>query len=93
MDLLYQEKLEVLSSHSGSSPVDLCKEWESFSVMLTEHYSMAKTRDVLKDLVTDKLGSVYPELACLAKLNMVIPFTTADCERAFSTMKRIKRNR
>ena len=93
---MYQEKLEVLSSHYGSdenSPVDsdkLCKEWESFSVMLTEHYSMAKTRDVLKDLATDKLGSVYPELACLAKLNMVIPFTAADCERAFSTMKRIK---
>lgn len=92
-DSLYKEKLGVLSSHYGNdenSPLDrnkLCKEWESFSVMLREHYSMAKTRDVLKDLATDKLGSVYPELACLAKLNMVIP---SDCERAFSPMKRIK---
>jgi len=91
-----QERLETLASHYGTgedAPVnaeELCKEWESFSLMLADHYSKAKTREVLRDVASDKLQPVYPQLARLATIGLAIPFSTADCERAFSTMKRVK---
>ena len=93
-----QKNLEILASHYGTgddAPVnaeELRKEWESFSVMLVDHYSKAKTREVLRDLASDKLRPVYvyPQLAHLACISLTIPFSTADCERAFSTMKRVK---
>ena len=44
-------------------------------------------RDVLHDLASDKLKLVYPQLARLASLGLMIPVSTADCEPAFSTMK------
>ena len=70
---------------------DLHKEWESFSLMLSDHYSKAKTREVLHDLASDyKLQPVNSQLARLAIIGLSIPFSTADCERAFSTMKRVK---
>ena len=65
------------------------KEWESFSVMLADHYTTVKTEEVLHDLASEKLKDVYPQLACLASLGLTIPFSTADCERAFSSMKRV----
>ena len=37
---------------------ELRKEWESFSVMLVDHYGGAKTREVLCDLASDKLQAV-----------------------------------
>ena len=88
-----KENLDVLLAHYGDSLVDggeVYKEWESFSVLLKEHYTGAKARDVLKDLASESLGLVYPQLAKLAQVCLVIPFTTADCERAFSSMNRIK---
>ncbi len=69
---------------------ELRKEWESFSIMLVDHYGKAKAREVLHDLASDKLQPGYPQLARLACLGLTIPFSTADCERAFSTMKRVK---
>ena len=62
----------------------------SFSVMTVDHYSGAKTRDVFRDLASDKLQTVYPQLSCIACLGLCIPFSTADCEHAFSAMKRVK---
>ena len=92
----YKEKLQLLISHYGTgedAPVSaekLRKEWESFYYMLQDHYSNAKAIEVMKDLVNEKLNPVYPQLSCLANLALVIPINTADCERAFSTMKRVK---
>ena len=59
---------------------ELRKEWESFSVMLVDHYGGAKTREVLRDLASDKLQAVYPQLACIACLGLSIPLSTPDCE-------------
>ncbi len=91
----FLENLEILASHYGAgndAPVnaeELRKEWESFSVMLVDHYGKAKARDVLQDPASDKLQSAYPQLRCLVCLGLTIPFSTADCECAFSTMKRV----
>ena len=88
--------LQLLVSHYGTgddAPVnaeELQKEWGSFSVMLADHYSKAAAREVLRDPAGNKLKLVYPQLARLASLGLTIPFSTADCEPAFSTMNRIK---
>lgn len=36
------------------------------------------------------LQLLYPNLCKLAQICLVLPLSTADCERAFSTMKRVK---
>ena len=36
------------------------------------------------------ISVVYPNLSKLAQVFMALPIGTADCERGFSTMKRIK---
>ena len=36
--------------------------------MMVDHYSGAKTRDVFRDLASDKLRTVYPQLSCIACL-------------------------
>ena len=58
--------------------------------MLADHYTRVKTEEVLHDLASEKLKDIYPQLACLASLCLTIPLSTADCERAFSSMKRVK---
>ena len=54
-------------------------------------YTGAKAREVLEDLASESLGLVYPQLAKLAQVSLVIPFTTADCEHAFSSMNYLKK--
>ena len=47
--------------------------------------------DVLKMLTTDTtFPLVYPYFVKLAQVCLTLPISTADCERAFSTMRRIK---
>ena len=53
--------------------------------MLADHYSKATAREVRHDLAGNKLKLVHPQLAHLASLGLTMPFSTADCERAFST--------
>ena len=36
------------------------------------------------------LNLVYPNFAVLSRICLTLPISTADCERAFSTMRRIK---
>ena len=38
----------------------------------------------------DTLKAMYPNLAILALICLVLPVSIVDCERGFSTMKRIK---
>ena len=50
------EQLQLLLSHYGTgddAPLnaeELHKEWKSFSILLADHYSKAKTKDVLHNL-------------------------------------------
>ena len=47
--------------------------------------------EVLKLLVSDKtISHLYPQLRKLATIALILPVSTVECERAFSTMKRNK---
>ena len=54
-------------------------------------YPSNKLLDLLHSLSSDQLRQdVFPELIKLLKIVLTIPMTTAEPERRFSTLKRIK---
>ena len=58
---------------------------------LCMHCRNLSMADVLKMLTTDTtLLLIYPNFVKLAQVCLTLPISTADCERAFSTMRRIK---
>ena len=62
----------------------------SLFYVLSDHYNKAAAREVLHDLTGNKLKLVFPQLARFASLGLTIPFSTPDCEHAFSTMNQAK---
>ena len=91
------EELEVLCElyGKGDNPdvnVDALKvEWEGFKFLMCDTYRQNSMKAVLKILVADRTVShLYPQLRKLATIALVLPVSTAECERAFSTMNRIK---
>ena len=70
---------------------DLKAEWSDLRLYLCVHCHNLSMADVLKMLTTDTaLLLAYPNFVKLAQVCLTLPISTADCERAFSTMRRIK---
>ena len=44
----------------------------------------------MQSLLQEEVAPLYPELAKSLHIGLVIPISTATCERGFSAMKRIK---
>ena len=91
------EELKVLCDlyGQGDTPdVDVAAlkaEWEGFRFLMLQTYSQSTMKEVLKVLVADRtISHLYPQLRKLAEIVLVLPVSTAECERAYSTMKRIK---
>ena len=80
----------------GDSPIiscdDLKLEWLDFRIYMLSNYSKMLMKDVLTSLATQgsTISTAYPNLSKLAQICLVLPISTADCERGFSTMKKIK---
>ena len=79
----------------GDNP-DICKEaiqseWASLKHMFSSTYKNLTMQGMLKLLVSNAtLKSMYPQSSKLVSISLVIPVSTAECERCFSAMKRIK---
>ena len=70
---------------------DLKAEWSDLRLYLCMHCRNLSMADVLKMLTTDTtLLLIYPNFVKLAQVSLTLPINTTDCERAFSTMRRIK---
>ena len=66
-------------------------EWESLRQLMRHNYSHLTMRKMVKLLVTDVThNTMFPQLTKLASIAAILPVSTAECERAFSAMKRIK---
>lgn len=80
----------------GDSPIiscdDLKLEWLDFRIYMLSSCSKKTVKDILSSLATQgsTTAAAYPNLSKLAQICLVLPVGTADCERGFSTMKRIK---
>ena len=63
----------------------------SFVIYMIQNCKSFKMKAVLVLLASnDTLKTMYPNLAILASICLVLLVSTVDCERGFSTMKRIK---
>ncbi len=90
-------RLQVLIEHYCQqdppfiAELGLKSEWEMFRVLLSTTYSSWSHYQVMKMVVGNRtVRTLYPNLCKLAQICLILPLSTADCERAFSTMKRVK---
>ena len=59
--------------------------------MLSKEFPNAGPDKVMATVSGDpSFSSLYPTLSQLASITLTLPLSTADCERGFSTMNRIK---
>ena len=90
-------RLQILIDHYGQGDTPLVEEdalrveWELFRVLLGSTYKDMSHNQVLKLVAGNAtVRALYPNLSKLAKVCLILPVSTADCERSFSTMKRVK---
>ena len=91
------DSLNTLIDHygCGSCPLvsseDTKSEWLLFVIYMIQNCKRLSMKDILQTLSHNStVKSMYPNLSTLATICQIIPVTTVDCERGFSTMKRIK---
>ena len=94
-DLL--EKQNILKDHYcphniiESSAVECEYQCFARSVVSTPNLKNLSTQDLMLKLAYNpQLKDMFPNLAKLAAVGLVVPMSTADCERGFSTLSRIK---
>ena len=89
-----QEKLEHLKNAyggGGNPDIDCAGEWESLKRLFANNFSDRSMRQMTSLLSTDtSLQDMYPNLSKLASIAALVPVSTAECERSFSTMNRVK---
>ena len=84
--------IDILACHFNQT-IDkeaLVLKWIGFKEMLANQFTQLSSSEVMQYLVQEEIALLYPELAKLANIGLVIPISTATCERGFSAMKRIK---
>ena len=91
------DKLEHIVATYGNGPnADVdggeCEsEWECLKNLMRTSYSHFTMRQMVRLLCTDpSLRDMFPQLSKVASISALIPVSTAECERAFSAMNRIK---
>ena len=98
---LYQyglSDLDCLLEHYTSSPLeldstDVCGEWKEFKIFMSTSTEVknGSIKDLAKFLLsTPERRLLFPALSKLLIRGLVLPIATADCERGFSAMNRIK---
>ena len=98
---LYQyglSDLDCLLKHFTSSPLeldstDVCGEWKEFKIFMSTSTEVknGSIKDLAKFLLsTPERRLLFPALSKLLIRGLVLPIATADCERGFSAMNRIK---
>lgn len=92
-----QDKLETLIGIYGEGPnpdvnFEECKsEWDCLKKLIHNKYSTMTMRQMLRLLCTNQsLHDLFPQVTKLSTIASLIPVSTAECERAFSAMNRIK---
>ena len=66
-------------------------EWQELRIYLRGYCRSKSMADILQLLIHNPtLQASYPNFSKLAHICQTLPIHTADCERAFSTMRRVK---
>ena len=89
-----QHKLVLLNNHYGPhnviTPDSLISEYPLClnSVKSDERLSSMNTTDIMLFMATN--DTIQANLAKMAAIGLLLPMSTADCERDFSTLQRVK---
>ena len=90
------DKKDALLDHYDGFPqlnkTETKREWQLYKHTVVSDQNLAdKTAvEMMRLLSRQPLGTVFPNLAVLAKIYLLIPVSTADCERGFSALARVK---
>ena len=92
-----KEYLDVLNAqygpHNVVTPESLKAEYPLFvnAVRADERLCTSTTREIMLLLISNSaLQVMFPNLARVAAIGLLLPMSTADCERGFSTLQRVK---
>ncbi|XP_006825057.1 zinc finger protein 862-like [Saccoglossus kowalevskii] len=83
-----KEKLEILCEHYSLDEEVVFSEWDLFKETMMRNKNKPY-HDILK-MLTSVYKELFPNLSKMAAVAMVLPVSTVDCERGFSTMARVK---
>ncbi|CAG2231770.1 unnamed protein product [Mytilus edulis] len=83
-------KLKTLAKHfkSVGSEIEVLEEWETLRTLLVKECKDMTFRKTMNKVAS--LGTLYPCLSKYAAIGLVLPVSTADCERCFSCLNRVK---
>ena len=89
--------LKILNDHYSPHTVVEAEsteaEYKCFmsSVLSTPNLNSLETQQLMCNLASNgQLRDMFPNLSKLAAIGIIIPMSTADCERGFSTLGRVK---
>ena len=89
-----EQQLRVLEEHFGRGYLDhslLEQDWIYLKQLLVEGFDNHSTREVMETILTDSsLATILPQMHELARIALSTPVSTAEYERGFSSVKRIK---
>ncbi|XP_071166178.1 zinc finger protein 862-like [Mytilus edulis] len=90
LDFYAEEKIQTLAAHFSQlmDEETVFQEFNSFKMVI--HKNKDKTTQFILQILMTKYRQLYPNLARLAEICMLIPASTADCERGFSVLNRVK---
>ena len=98
-ECIAEEHLTVLLDHYDESPMGIEKvkcvqEYKEFTSFIQENTKLkncTKLQELAEEILSkDSICVLFPLVAKLLTHALVLPVSTADCERCFSTMKRVK---
>ena len=87
------DEIATVSAHFTVTVVNetLFQEWSCFKHLLLAEFKEMSIEETMSTLSAhSSFSSLYPTLSKLASIALIIPVSTADCERGFSTINRIK---
>ena len=67
-------------------------EWKSIKHFMSSAYRNTDMKSFLMLVSDATLKDLFPQLSRLASIALILPVSTAECERCFSAMNRIKTN-
>ena len=86
--------LKALYGAAGMADIDddaADSEWEAMKQLLHSNYRRFTMASVVDTVLTDSsFQAMFPQMRKLIAILAILPISTAECERAFSTMNRIK---
>ncbi|XP_006824225.1 zinc finger protein 862-like [Saccoglossus kowalevskii] len=91
-DTLQQQHLETLSTHYSDilSSEEMAREWEMMKNLMVDDQHSSFTCTQMMNKVVKQYKDVFVNLYKLAVIGLIVPMSTADCERGFSALSRVK---